>query len=145
MVHKDIIEKRKAKQAKKGDANSETRMPTVDKISDGKADIAPQPKKAIVEAPSEPEAITKKRSPKKLEDDPENPIAPDSSHNFVLLEEVQFVNGKNILSMRYYEKNNRQRCIKVYLNDEHEIRPVTYNGAGTGHAFWQLLKGAMKK
>jgi len=145
MVHEDIIKKRKAKQAKKRDTEGEAGSPTVDKISDGKGDIAPPPKKSTVEAPIEPVAIPKKRSPPKLIDDPENPIVPIAPNNFVLLEEIQFVNGKNILSMQYYEKNNRQRCIKVYLNDEHEIRPVTYNGAGTGHAFWQLLKGAMKK
>jgi hypothetical protein len=35
--------------------------------------------------------------------------------------------------------------IQVFLNDQVEIRNVTYTGAKTGYGFWNLLKGALKK
>lgn len=63
----------------------------------------------------------------------------------VLVDTIDFMNGDNKLSIRFTKKHNRMFRIQVFLNDENEIRPVTYTGASTGNAFWNLLKGAMKK
>lgn len=145
MVHKDIIEKRKAKQAKKGIAENPPRLASNDKTSNSKGDIATKPKKPRVAPAIEPSIEPPTRQQVSLQEDKENPLAPVAPHDFKLLESIEFEFGKNKLSLQFLAKNNRQRCIKVYLNDTHEIRPVTYNGTGTGHAFWQLLKGALIK
>lgn len=62
-----------------------------------------------------------------------------------LIDSLEFKNGENTLTIRFSKKHNRMFRIQVYLNDESEIRPVTYTGASTGYAFWKLLKGALKK
>ena len=61
------------------------------------------------------------------------------------IETIDFVRGENTLSLRFSKKHNRMFRIQIFLNGESEIRPVTYTGATTGYAFWNLLKGALKK
>lgn len=61
-----------------------------------------------------------------------------------LIESLDFINGPNKLSIRFSKKHNRMFRIQVFLNDDNEIRPVTYSGATTGMAFWKLLKGVLK-
>lgn len=61
------------------------------------------------------------------------------------IESLDFKNGENTLSIRFSKRHNRMFRIQVFLNNENEIRPVTYTGASTGYAFWNLLKGALKK
>lgn len=61
------------------------------------------------------------------------------------IESLDFKNGENTLSIRFSKRHNRMFRIQVFLNNENEIRPVTYTGAHTGYAFWNLLKGALKK
>ncbi len=79
---------------------------------------------------------------------PEKNISPASQlevvKNSKLVEQLEFHNGKNILSIRYSERTNRMFRIQVFLNNEIEIRPMTYVGSSSGNAFWNLLKGAMK-
>jgi hypothetical protein len=62
-----------------------------------------------------------------------------------LIESVNFKNGENTLSIRFSKRHNRMFRIQVFLNENLEIRPVTYTGANTGYTFWNLLKGAFKK
>lgn len=62
-----------------------------------------------------------------------------------IMETVEFRNGDNILSLRFSKLHNRSFRIQVFLNNENEVRPVTYTGARTAYAFWNLLKGALKK
>lgn len=62
-----------------------------------------------------------------------------------LVEKMDFSMGENILSIHFSRKDNRMYTIKVFLNDEQEIRPVTYNGSSTACAFWNLLKRSLKK
>lgn len=61
------------------------------------------------------------------------------------IESIDFKNGDNTLSIRFSKRHNRMYRIQVFLNNELEIRHVTYTGASTGYAFWNLLKGALKK
>ena len=61
------------------------------------------------------------------------------------IETMDFKNGDNTLSIRFSAVNNRRYRIQVFLNDETEVRPVTYQGSSSGYAFWKLLKGALKK
>lgn len=61
-----------------------------------------------------------------------------------LIDSVEFLKGKNKLTIRFSKRNNRMFRIQVFLNDKHEVRPVTYTGSSTGYAFWNLLKGALK-
>lgn len=62
-----------------------------------------------------------------------------------LIESIDFTNGPNKLTIRFSKKHNRMYRIQIFLNEENEIRPVTYSGASTGMTFWKLLKGALKK
>lgn len=62
-----------------------------------------------------------------------------------IVETIDFKNGDNVLSIRFSAVNNRRYRIQVFLNDETEVRPVTYQGSTSGNAFWKLLKGALKK
>jgi len=62
-----------------------------------------------------------------------------------LIESMDFTNGENKLSIRFSKKNNRMFRIQIFLNDENEIRPVTYNGSSTAYGFWNLLKKSLKK
>jgi hypothetical protein len=61
------------------------------------------------------------------------------------IESIDFKNGENTLSIRFSKRHNRMFRIQVFINNENEIRPVTYTGASTGYAFWNLLKGALRK
>lgn len=62
-----------------------------------------------------------------------------------VIEEIDFQNGQNKLTIRFSEVFNRRFRVQVFLNGDMEIRPVTYQGSSSGHAFWKLLKGALKK
>jgi hypothetical protein len=62
-----------------------------------------------------------------------------------LIEKIEFSNGPNKLIIKYSKKHNRMYRIQVFLNDEFEVRPVTYSGSSAGNSFWNLLKGALKK
>ncbi len=62
-----------------------------------------------------------------------------------LIETMDFTSGENKLSIRFSKKNNRMFRIQIFLNDENEIRPVTYNGSSTAYGFWNLLKKSLKK
>ena len=61
------------------------------------------------------------------------------------IESIDFKNGENTLSIRFSKRHNRMFRIQVFLNNKSEIRPVTYTGASTGYAFWNLLKESINK
>ena len=62
-----------------------------------------------------------------------------------IVESLDFFRGENKLSIRFTKKHNRMFRIQIFMNDEHEVRPVTYSGSTTGVTFWNLLKGILKK
>ncbi len=64
---------------------------------------------------------------------------------FELIEKIEFRNGENTLTLRYSKKYNRTFRLQIFLNDNTEIRPITYTGISTGNAFWNLIKGSLKK
>lgn len=68
-----------------------------------------------------------------------------SSKEIELVESIDFMHGENKLSLRYSRKQNRSFRLQIFLNDELEIRPVTYQGSSTSYSFWNLLKGSLKK
>lgn len=61
------------------------------------------------------------------------------------IETIDFNNGENKLSIRFSAVNDRRYRIQIFLNDETEVRPVTYQGSSSGYSFWKLLKGIIKK
>lgn len=63
----------------------------------------------------------------------------------VIIDSIDFENGLNKLSIRFSKKQNRMYRIQIFLNEEIEIRNVTYTGTSTGTSFWNLLKGSLKK
>ena len=75
----------------------------------------------------------------------EEQINKDTKKDLELIDSLEFKNGENKLTIRFSKKHNRMFRIQIFLNDESEIRPVTYTGASTGYSFWNLLKGNMKK
>ena len=60
------------------------------------------------------------------------------------IDSIDFKNGKNTLSIRFSRRHNRMFRVQIFLNDQTEIRPVTYNGSSTGYTFWNILKGLLK-
>lgn len=62
-----------------------------------------------------------------------------------LIEEIEFKNGENTLKITFKKKHNRMFRVQVFLNDTLEMRPATYSGATTAFAFWNLMKGSLKK
>jgi hypothetical protein len=90
------------------------------------------------------ECMETKEEIKPIEEVKEEPTKKEADE-LEIVETVDFKNGDNILSLRFSKLHNRSFRIQVFLNNENEIRPVTYTGARTGFAFWNLLKGALKK
>lgn len=65
--------------------------------------------------------------------------------SLTLIESIVFKNGENTITIRLSKKHNRMFRVQAFLNDAIEIRPVTYTGSSPAFAFWNLLKGALKK
>jgi hypothetical protein len=72
-------------------------------------------------------------------------IPQENLKDLKLIESIDFINGNNKLSIKFSKKHNRMYRIQIFLNDDHEVRPVTYSGASTGTTFWNLLKGILRK
>lgn len=73
----------------------------------------------------------------------ENPKNEEKSIETV--DNIDFFNEKNKLSIRLSKRHNRMYRVQIFLNDSEEIRPMTYTGSNTAMSFWNLLKGALKK
>jgi len=61
------------------------------------------------------------------------------------IESIDFKNGSNSLKIVFKRRHNRMFRIQIFLNDQTEIRPITYTGSSTAFSFWNLLKGSLKK
>jgi len=72
-------------------------------------------------------------------------ITPEPKKDLELIESLDFMNGENKLSIRFSKKHNRMYRIQIFLNDELEVRNVTYSGVSTGKTVWDLMKGVMRK
>jgi len=72
-------------------------------------------------------------------------IVKTTNEDYSLIEELTFVNGKNSLKIKFFKRANRLYCVKVFLNENTEIRPVTFAGSLTGKSFWSMIKGSIKK
>jgi hypothetical protein len=174
MVHKDIIERRKAKQKAKGltggkilddtrhkgPVEPEALEPTpfiYRKKNAGKTEKEKKVPKAVKKPSVEKIPRAEKTIIKEiLEEDLIEVINEDmcpvveqseteSAPDNEQCQSIDFSNGKNTLSVRYRKCSNRQFRIQIFLNDTIEIRPVSYTGSSTGNAFWALIKGVMKK
>lgn len=67
------------------------------------------------------------------------------NEDYTLIEELPFTNGKNTLKIKFFKRANRLYCVKIFLNEDTEIRPVTFAGSLTGKSFWSMIKGSIKK
>lgn len=118
-------------------------------IGDSRPVIAPEPQSSIVEPKKEELSPLAGAGDKMIQAidqiTKENMEKPATNEEDELVEEMSFMNGSNKLSIRFSKKHNRMYRVQVFLNDETQIRPVTYTGASTGYAYWNLLKGALKK
>lgn len=82
-----------------------------------------------------------KESPTELKEESKNEFKDLAK----IVEIIEFKNGDNILTIRLSQTAHRMYRTQVFLNDEVEIRPVSYTGSSMAFSFWNLLKGAMKK
>lgn len=62
-----------------------------------------------------------------------------------IVDQIEFKNGSNVLKILFKKKHNRMFRVQIFMNEITEIRPVTYTGAMTAKAFWNLLKGSLRK
>lgn len=77
-----------------------------------------------------------------LEETTSNTQEHDNDEN---IDTIEFHQGQNVLKFVLRKKDNRMYRMQIFLNEDQEIRPVTYNGRNTAMAFWNLLKGSLKK
>ena len=165
MVHKDVIERRKEKQKIKAKPVNEILDDTGHKGNSGNEGLEETENKSFVyksKSPKKEKKVEQKfvKSAKREIPDPElteeefeilAPVQFNEEETEIdekkleLMDSIPFKNGKNTLTIKYSKRNNRQFRIQIFLNDECEIRPVTYTGSQTGNAFWGLIKGVMKK
>jgi len=110
-------------------------------ISSKGGDIAPEVKQEIVEPTIE--------EIKQFHEDFMNSAQIENNLGYLegdeIMERIDFMNGKNKLSLLLVKKHNRMFRFRVFMNDETELRAATYTGATTGYSFWKLLIGALKK
>ena len=146
MVHKDVIERRnekfkpRGKPFQKGNKNGkvENEIPVSSKpeiINEGEF-IDSLKKSEIVTQLLENGFVSQKFTA----DVKEN----SEKKSLELVESIDFKNGENKLSIRFSKRHNRMYRIQIFLNDNFEIRPVTYTGSSMALTFWNLLKGALK-
>ena len=167
MVRKGIIERREEKLKPRGKPfpkdnvrgkpKSKALVPSGRESSVEGGVVAPEPQSSIVEPLIEESTVLNllptlvmNTTDQILKENMETPIEPEIKpvaeevKDLELIESLDFINGPNKLSIRFSKKHNRMFRIQVFLNDDNEIRPVTYSGATTGMAFWKLLKGVLK-
>lgn len=68
----------------------------------------------------------------------------EKEENIGVLEKIEFTNGENKLSIVFSAINHRKFKIQVFLNEDTELRPVTYQGSRSATSYWNLLKGVLK-
>jgi len=61
------------------------------------------------------------------------------------VDSIEFVNGKNTLTVVLSKKHNRMYRVQVFLNNTMEIRPATYTGYSPASTFWGFLKEITKQ
>ena len=61
-----------------------------------------------------------------------------------IVEEISFTNGKHKLSIVLRKKQNRVFRIQIFLDDNTEIKPSTYNGSSPAMGYWNLLKSSIE-
>ena len=61
-----------------------------------------------------------------------------------LIDTIEFINGKNKLSIQFCKVVHRKYTVKIFLND-FEVRPQTYSGTSPAFGFWNVLKAYFEK
>lgn len=61
-----------------------------------------------------------------------------------LIESIEFKKGINTLKICLLKLPNRTYRIKVFLNDTHEVRPISCVGFLQADTFWKLIKGLVQ-
>ena len=109
--------------------------------------VAPSPQSPVVSPLYELPALVMNITDSIIKENMETPVEAKEEEISTdkTIETMKFKNGDNTLSIRFSSVNNRRYRIQVFLNEETEVRPVTYQGSTSGYAFWKLLKGALKK
>lgn len=159
MVHKDIIERRKDKLKPRGKpfqkGNKRGKIEDETSVNRG-CEVSVE--RGFVTPTHQPEPIEEKETPMDTIDKilNENMTAPaeivtigspiniQEVKDLELIDSLDFSNGLNKVSIRFSKRHNRMYRIQIFINDVHEVRPVTYSGASTGMTFWKLLKGVLK-
>lgn len=159
MVHEDIIARRAKKEGKHIEKNDKVAKSQKSNMASARPEtndsggtIAVNTKKPVVSSQNANLKDLDKLNESKKSVEKENKWA--DLEKFVPEEEniapkklmdcIEFSNGKNILSLKLFKTHNRMYKIQAFLNDQIEIRPVSYNGGGSANAYWNLLKGAVK-
>lgn len=153
MLHKEPIEGAKRKPRgrpfangnKKGNAHKPILDASRHQISDEGGVIAHDQRSSIVEPLNALPVELKEDMGKLVESIKEKQEESKEVAPLEKIEDIDFFNGKNKLSIRFSKRANRMFRVQIFLNDETEIRNVTYHGSATAHSFWNMLKGALNK
>jgi hypothetical protein len=159
MVHPSFVERKNAEPTKKRKSNAKVLASeglTVD-IKPRELNISGEPKiykkkdtkiPAIAKQTIDEEDLSEYVSieiPEEVAEEFEKEPVIAGFDDYILEEELPFTDGKNTLKIKFFKRKNRMYCVKVYLNEDIQIRPVTFTGSQTGKSFWQMIKGSLKK
>lgn len=70
----------------------------------------------------------------------------DYNYNPVeIIECLEFMNGKNKLKIEFSKKSQRNFRVKIMLNDEKELKPISFVTKSLAYDSWDMLKRILKK
>ncbi len=58
---------------------------------------------------------------------------------------LEFVNGNNTIKIQFSKKSSRNFRLKILINDEIEVKPVSYITKQSAYDSWEMLKRVLKK
>lgn len=83
--------------------------------------------------------------PAEIEMENEKSTSNSQENNLDCVEKIDFIHGKNVLSVNLIKWKNNSFRIKLFLNNAIEIKSGTYQGRGPAFERWDILKNHMSK
>jgi hypothetical protein len=94
----------------------------------------------VVQAPLKPKIeLTEKQTEKMKESLPKKNI------EIEIIDCIEFVNGKNKLKIQFSKKTSRIFNVKIMLNDEIELKPLSFVTKSLATDSWEMLKRVLQK
>lgn len=69
---------------------------------------------------------------------------PESKQAPEIVKRMDFKNGKNKVTIALVKKDKRMFSVKIFLNDETEIKSATIQGLNSANTFWDFMERSIK-